>query len=150
MKPFRFRLQRLLDLRQKETKMAQNALGQAQAAARQAADWLAVAVANRTESGERLLTRRQKRMTALEWRHSAELHQALIDQEKLAAQRMNEALALEAQRRAELAEAERREKVLDRLRERRADEYRLAAEAYEQAEIDEMGQNMYREGGGRR
>ncbi|WP_374713364.1 hypothetical protein [Symbiobacterium terraclitae] len=150
MKRFRFRLQRLLEIREHETKLAQNSWVAARRAAQVAADQLRVASALRAESAERLLARRQGRMSVHEWRQSAELHEALVAQEWLAAERLADALREEEHRRQQLTEAERREKVLRRLRERRAEEYRRAVEAAEQAAIDEMAQNVFLEGGGRR
>lgn len=150
MKRFRFRLQRLLEIREHETKLAQNNWIAARQAAQVAAEQLRVASAQRAASAERLLARRQGRMSVHEWRQSTELHEALVAQEWLAAERLAAALREEERRRQEMTEAERREKVLRRLRERRAEEYRRAAEAAEQAAIDEMAQNVFLEGGGRR
>jgi len=150
MKRFRFRLQRLLEIRQQETKMALNNFAQARIATQTAARRLEAASARRAESAERLLARRQSRMTVLEWRQSAELHEALVAAEWLAAERLAAARQEEERRRWELTEAERREKVLERLRDRRAAEFERAMLAAEQAAIDEMAQTVYREGGGRR
>ncbi len=150
MKRFRFRLQRLLEIRQQETKVALNNFARARLATRAAAMRLEQAAARRAESAQRLLARRQGRMTVLEWRQSTELHEALVAAEWLAAEQLAAAQQEEERRRWELTEAERREKVLERLRDRRAAEFERAMLAAEQAEIDEMAQTVYREGGGRR
>ena len=78
MKRFRFRLQRLLEIRQQETKVALNNFARARLATRAAAMRLEQAAARRAESAQRLLARRQGRMTVLEWRQSTELHEALV------------------------------------------------------------------------
>jgi len=150
MKRFRFRLQRLLEIREHEKRLAQNNWVVARLAAQAAAEELKAASARRAASAERLLARRQGRMTVQEWRHWSEMHEALVAQERLAAERLAAALREEERRRQELTEAERREKALERLRDRRAEEFRQAAEAAEQAAIDEMAQNVFLEGGGRR
>lgn len=150
MKRFRFRLQRLLEIRQQETKVALNNFAQARLATQAAAKRLEVAAAQRAASAERLAARRQGRMTVQQWRQSAEMHEALVAAEWLAAERLAAAQQEEERRRRELTEAERREKVLERLRDRRAAEWRQAMAAAEQAAIDEMAQTVYREGGGRR
>ncbi|MFZ5826784.1 MAG: flagellar export protein FliJ [Bacillota bacterium] len=150
MKPFRFRLEKLLNVRQQQSKMAQNALALARVRTRQATAFLESARAERIASEERLLKRRTTRMTALEFRLAAQLHDAIIEREKQARQSLETALAEEARRREELMEAERREKTLDRLKERQAAAHRIEMEAWEQAQLDEMAQNIFREGGGRR
>lgn len=150
MKPFRFRLERLLNIRQQQSKLAQNALAQARMRSRQANAFLDAATADRMASEETLLKRRARRMTALEFTFAAQMHEAIFQREQQAHQTLEAALAEEAHRREELMEAERREKTLDRLRERQAEVHRSAVEAWEQAEIDEMAQNVFREGGGRR
>ena len=150
MKPFRFRLEKLLNVRQQQSKMAQNALALARVRTRQATAFLESAKAERIASEERLLKRRTKRMTALEFRLAAQLHDEMIEREKRARQSLETALAEEARRREELIEAERREKTLDRLKERQAEAHRIEMEAWEQAQLDEMAQNIFREGGGRR
>lgn len=150
MKPFRFRLEKLLNIRQQQSKMAQNALAVARVRTRQAYAHLESARADRINSEAALLAKRQRRMTMLEWQVSAQMHEALVEQEKAAEATLQGAHADESRRREELAEAERREKTLDRLKERQAEEHRYAMEAWEQSQIDEMAQNIYREGGGRR
>ena len=87
-------------------------------------------------------------MTVNEWVQLAEMHEALVAQERLAAERLAAALQEEDRRRRELTEAERRQKVLERLRERKAEEFRQAVEAAEQAAMDEMALTVVREGGG--
>ncbi|MEW8976794.1 MAG: flagellar export protein FliJ [Symbiobacterium sp.] len=148
MKRFRFRLERLLEIRQQETKLARQNLARARAAAQVAAHHLQVASNRRAASAERLLARRQRRMTVNEWVQLAEMHEALVAQERLAAERLAAALQEEDRRRRELTEAERRQKVLERLRERKAEEFRQAVEAAEQAAMDEMALTVVREGGG--
>jgi flagellar FliJ protein len=150
MKPFRFRLEKLLNIRQQQSKMAQNALAVAKFRTRQATVYLEAAKADRIASEQALLSRRQRRMNVLEWQLTAQLHEAMVEREKAAEAALQAALAEEARRREELAEAERKEKILDRLKERQAEAHRYAMEALEQAQIDEMAQNIYREGGGRK
>lgn len=150
MRPFGFRLEKLLTIRQQQSKMAQNALAQARIRSRQAVALLDSATAERAASEAALLQRRTRRMTALEWRLAAQMHDSMVERESQARQALEAARADEALRREELAEAERREKMLDRLKERQAEEHRYAMEAWEQAQIDEMAQNIFREGGGRR
>lgn len=148
MKPFRFRLEKLLTIREKETQRAQNALAIARLRRRQAATYLEQVRAERKASAAALLRRRQGRMTALEWRRTAELHEGLVEKERAAEAILREALAEEERRRQELTEAERREKSLERLKERRAEEYRLELAAWEQAQTDEVAQVVFRQGGG--
>lgn len=150
MKPFRFRLEKLLNIRQQQTKLAQNNLAQAQMRTRQTEALLAAAQAERLASEEALLAKRQRRMTALQWQLSTQLHEALIEREREAEAALAAARQHEEAKRAELAEAERKQKTLERLKERQFEEYRYAMEAWEQAQIDEMAQNIYREGGGLR
>jgi flagellar export protein FliJ len=150
MQPFRFRLEKLLNIRQQESKMAQNALALAIMRTRQAQAYLETARGERMASEQALLARRRRRMTLLEWQMSAQVHEAMVEREQAAEAALEAALAEEARRRKELEEAERRVKILDRLKDRRAEEYRYAMAAWEQSQIDEMAQNIYREGGGRR
>lgn len=150
MKPFRFRLEKLLNIRQQQSKLAKNALAQARIRSRQAATYLESARAERLASEQTLLKRRSRRMTALEWALADQVHDAVVQRERQAHQALEVARMEEERRRAELIDAERREKTLDRLKERRAEEHRYAMEAWEQAQIDEMGQNSFREGGRRR
>lgn len=150
MKPFRFRLEKLLNIRQQQSKMAQNALAVARMRRRQAEAHLAAITAERVASEEALMARRRRRMTMMEWQVSTEMHEAMVEREREAERALESAQAEEARRLLELAEAERREKTLDRLKERQAEEHRLAMEVIEQNQIDEMAQNIYREGGGRR
>jgi len=149
MKRFRFRLQRLLEIREQEKKTALHNFVQARQATQAAALRLEMAAARRAASAEELLARRQRRMTVQEWRWSAALHEALVAEEWLAAERLATAQQEEERRRRELTEAERRQKVLERLRDRRAAEFERAMLAAEQKAIDEMAQVVYREGGSR-
>ncbi len=150
MKPFRFRLEKVLNIRQRESVLAKNALAQARLRSRQAVAFLETARTERAASEQALLAKRQKRMITYEWILSAQMHDALVEREKQAQAALRAAREEEARRRELLAEAERREKVLDKLKERQAEEHRYQLEAYEQAQIDEMAQNIFREGGGRR
>lgn len=150
MKPFRFRLEKLLHIRQQQSKMAQNALAVAMSRTRKAMASLERSRAERIASETALLDRRLRRMTALEWQVTAQMHDVMVEREKAADAALRASMAEETRRRAELAEAERREKTLDRLKDQKAAEHRHLMEAWDQAQIDEMAQNIYREGGGRR
>lgn len=150
MKPFRFRLEKLLHIRQQQSKLAQNALAVARVRTRQAEAFLETATGERIASEQALLAKRRRRMTMMEWQLSAQMHEATIEREQAARAALQGALEEEARRRQELAEAERREKSIDRLKDRQAEEHRLAMESWEQSQIDEMAQNIYREGGGHR
>lgn len=150
MRPFRFRLEKLLTIRHHETRRAQNALAIARLKRRQAAAYLEQVRAERKASAAALMARRQRRMTALEWRRTAEEHEVLVRKERVAEAILREAQAEEERRRRELTEAERREKSLELLKERRLEEYRLEFLAWEQAQTDEVAQVVFRQGGGLR
>jgi len=150
LKPFRFRLEKVLNIRQRESMLAKNALAQARLRTRQAVAFLETSRSERAASEQALLVKRMKRMTTYEWIISTQMHESLVEREKQAMATLQNAEQEEAYRRELLAEAERREKVLDKLKERQEGEHRYQAEAYEQAQIDEMAQNIFREGGGRR
>jgi len=147
-KPFRFRLEKFLTIRQQETRRALNALAIARLRRRQAATYLEQVRAERRASAAALLRQRQSRMTALEWRRTAEIYDGLVQKERAAEAILKEALAEEERRRRDLTEAERREKTLERLKERREEEYRLELAAWEQKQTDEVAQVVFRQGGG--
>lgn len=150
MKSFRFKLEKVLNVREQESKLAMNALAVARIKSRQADALLETARQRRTESERILCQRRTQRMSVGNWIATSQLHDALVQAERSAAHVVLQSRIEEESRRTELMEAERRKKILDRLKERQYEAYRHAANAAEQAQIDEMAQNIYREGGGRR
>jgi flagellar FliJ protein len=147
-KPFRFNLEKVLKVRQRETLKAKQALAAAQLASGQA--WVALekARAERVAFEAEWEERRKQRMPAREWMEASQRHEALMKAEKAAAEALHQALAVVAQRRAELEEAERREKALDRLREQQYEAHAYEMRQLEQAEMDEIAQAMRRTQGG--
>jgi flagellar FliJ protein len=143
-KPFRFNLEKVLKVRQLETLKAKQALAEAQLLAGQA--WAASeqARAARVAFEGEMERRRSRRITAGEWAALSEQHDQLTAREKEAARRLHEALALVAERRSQLEEAQRREKALEKLREQQFEAYLHEEQLAEQAEVDEMAQNLSR------
>lgn len=150
MKAFRFKLEKVLNVREQQSKLAMNALAVARLKSRQADALLETARQRRSESEQVLCQRRAQRMSVGNWIATSQLHDLLVQAERSAAQVVLQSRMEEERRRTEMMEADRRKKILDRLKERQYEAYRHAANAAEQALIDEMAQNIYREGGGRR
>jgi len=138
-KRFRFSLEKVLRLRSQETEQAKRALGAAlaaEAAARAAAEEARQVLARRTEEAA---TAERTGMTAFEFASLRTYLTFLQRQLEAAGTALAGAIALTQRRRLELLAVRRREKALEKLRERRFDQYRLEGLQQEQKELDEYG-----------
>lgn len=139
MKRFRFSLEKVLRLRSQETEQAKRALGQAvaaEAAARSATDEVREALRLRTEEAT---VRERGGLTAFEFASFRTYVIFLQRQLEAAEAALAQAVALTRRRRLELLAVRRRERALEKLRERRLDQYRLESLREEQKELDEYG-----------
>lgn len=152
MQPFRFSLEKVLTVRSHQTQAAQQVYMQAQQAADKAHEQVLGARSDRRSHEERLLNRGAGGVTVREWLFLNEGLEGyrLVEQE--AVRFHQERLARAADRRVELQEARRREKALEKLKERHREAHVELELAREQATLDEMAQTMQRraEGGGGR
>ncbi len=126
-KVFRFRLDRVLDLRRLHEKMKKKELAQTRAAVtRQQNDMLQLLI--RLDQGKGV---------------SRDLRKEKIDMTSLRMQEQH-LNGLMRSKLAELAEASKKVRVLERLREKRKAEYMLELGREEQKFLDEVAQNMTR------
>ena len=139
MKRFRFSLEKVLRLRSQETEQAKRALGKAladEAAARSAAAEARLVLGQRTEEAA---TAERVGMTAFEFASLRTFLTFLQRQLEAAEAELNEAILITQRRRVELLAVRRREKALEKLRERRFEQYRQESLQEEQKELDEYG-----------
>lgn len=140
MQRFRFALEKVMRLRAQETDVAKRALGealQAEMAARQA---LAEALERRSRATLDAVNRETAGGIAAHEFASVRTHLSFLGKQVDEARRLL-AGAEEAtrQRRVALLEARRREKVLEKLREHRLEQYQAELLREEQKEFDEYG-----------
>lgn len=149
MKPFRFQLEKVLTVREMQSLSAQEALGAAQAARREAQERLAEAAARRRAYVTDLEQRRRTGMPAWEWVITSRRLDQLSREEQAAVERLHAALEAVSLCRGKLAEAKQQEEVLVRLRERHQEVHRQVALLEDQARTDEMAQvvRLVRKGG---
>jgi flagellar FliJ protein len=136
---FRFSLEKVLRLRSQETEQAKRALGQAvtaEEAVRQAMEAAQALLRMRTDQA---VARERLGFSAFEFStlrtHLAYLNRCAGEAEEALAR----ARAITQQRRLELLRARRQERVLEKLREHRLQQYNLEALREEQKEFDEYG-----------
>lgn len=139
MKRFHFALEKVLRLRNQETEQAKRALARAiaeEAAAREAAEAARTVLAERTaEAG----LREQAGLTAYEF-GIFRTHLAHLQRQVAAADlAVLDAAGQTQQRRLALLETRRRERAMEKLKERRLEQYQLEALREEQKELDEYG-----------
>lgn len=139
MKRFSFRLEKLLRLRSQQTEQAKRALAAAMAAEEQSRQQMQQL---HTQLNARLVEIRQKERAGLVAFDFATLRthvrflQGRFDQ---ALEHLKAAEEFTAQKRLELIEARRRERALERLRERKLEVYTQELLKEEQKELDEFG-----------
>lgn len=139
MKRFLFRLEKVLRLRQQETDQSRRALGQAlavEADARRAVDEAAAALQARLTE---VRHKEHAGVTAFDFA-ALRTHVQYLQRGRDAAEAaLAEAQALTHRRRDELLAARKKEKALEKLRERRLVQYTQEALAEEQKELDAYG-----------
>lgn len=147
MKRFRFSLERVLRLRSQETEQAKRALGAAIAAeeaARQVAEAARFALVQSTAG---VHARERAGLTPFEF-GSLRLHIVALQRRLEAAEaELTGAQALTRQRRQELMVARKKERALEKLRERRLEQHTLESLREEQKELDEYGKRLGLNGG---
>lgn len=142
MKRFQFPLEKVLKLRGQETEQAKRSLGRAMAAeeaARQAVVAAQIALAERLEATAGL---EKAGMTAFAFASQRVYLAYLQSQVEEAEAYLSAARAETARRRMALLAARQREKALQRLRERRFEQYTLESLREEQKELDEFGSRL--------
>lgn len=146
MQRFRFRLQRLLHLRHKETEAARNALEATLAEWRRADEALRLAESEQSCWRLELQALQQRGMPAGEWALAQRSDQVLAD--RLAVTAVAAAAAQERVQaaRTALQAAEMRSEVLERLRARQFAAHALAARREEQAELDAVALSRFSHG----
>lgn len=138
MRRFRFRLDRLLALRQRESEAARQALARtlaAEAAARGV--WERLEQRKAADLAE--LLDRPGGMQAPELAQRRQHLAALVQAAVQASGQLAAAVAATAAQREALARARQRQRTLERLRERRLAEHGQAAGRQEQADLDDWG-----------
>lgn len=150
MKPFRFKLEKVLRIRERETMLAKNNLSVALHEADRARAALEQAINQRKVFEAEMSERMKHRITAQQLSFTAMQHETFMESEAAAGDGLRQALEVVATRRAELVAAERRQKTLEKLRERRLEQWRYEAGVEEQNLTDEMAQTQMRrvKGGG--
>ncbi|MDB4897673.1 MAG: hypothetical protein JWN15_3935 [Firmicutes bacterium] len=139
MKRFTFSLDKVLKLRSQETEQAKRALALALSALDQAQQRAMMAHQELADRTEEASIREQTGITAAEFgtlrSYLAFLQRAVAQAE----QQVSMAEQVVGQRREALMAARQRERVLERLRERRLEQYTLEALVEEQKVLDELG-----------
>jgi len=133
---FRFRLQRLLELREQKEQEAAGAVAGAQSAADAARDALASLDALRSAGRDRLLVAQGATDSAGELRAMAFMLEQLDRHAESATERVTDAEGVLAAREEDLRAAFRDRRVLDRLRERAVDEWRHAETQQDRQTMD--------------
>ncbi|MCX6640548.1 MAG: flagellar export protein FliJ [bacterium] len=139
MKKFKFRLERVVDVRKTKEKECQRELAVSQAEYQRQLRRLEEAAEDSAHSSEKLRQALTKSATAgdLKLMHGWRMWQA----EELRAQAYRtEAQECEVEEKREaLIQASKDKKILEKLKERRQEEYRIEAEKETQAFLDELG-----------
>jgi flagellar protein FliJ len=138
-KRFRFSLERVLKLRSQETEAAKRALARALSAEELARIRVLEAQAALTTRTEEAQMREQVGLTAAEFGAVRSFLAFLQRDLARAVQQLSLVRQVTEQRRRELMAARKRERALEKLRERRLDAYTLEVLREEQKELDEFG-----------
>lgn len=138
MKRFQFSLQKLLGLRHQETEQAKRNLAGALAAEAMAKDRLEQTQAR---LAERVAQAAIAAYSVATYRQDRDWIRFLQGEVERAEQYLREAEAETARLRQLLLVARQRERILEKLRERRLEAYQLEALQAEQRELDERGQS---------
>jgi flagellar FliJ protein len=138
-KRFRFSLERVLRLRSQETEQVKRALGKAVAAEATARGLVSEARAELVRRTEEAGQRERSGLTAFEFASLRTFVTFLQRQLEAAELRLADAVAETQRRRLALLGARRKERALEKLRERRLEQYQLEALQQEQKELDEYG-----------
>jgi flagellar FliJ protein len=138
-KRFRFSLEKVLRLRAQETEQAKRALAQAMGAEAAAAEALSEARETLQHRTAEATAQERAGLVAAEFGALRNYLIFLQRQVEAAEAALGAAKALTQQRRLELLRARRRERALEKLRERRFAQYQLEAMREEQKELDEYG-----------
>lgn len=139
MKRFAFRLEKLLRLRSQQTDQAKRAFGVALAQEAEAERALLEARETLAARLAQVGQRERAGLSAFEFGNLRSYVKFLDRQVEEAAGRLATAREQTAVRRAQLLEARRRERALEKLKERRQEAYTLEALREEQKELDEFG-----------
>lgn len=136
---FRFRLQRLLDLREQEVRRRRAELAEAQAAAAAAAAAARATEEQRRAAAAAWLARAGLGARPWEWELARGHLEGLRGRVAALRAEAEEWAAEEGRRRARVVAARAGQRSLERLRERQAEAHRLEVGRVEQAVLDEMG-----------
>ncbi|HYF78518.1 MAG TPA: flagellar export protein FliJ [Symbiobacteriaceae bacterium] len=139
MKRFRFSLERVLRLRGQETEQAKRELGRALAAEAQARAAVAEARSELVRRTDEAGQRERSGLTAYEFASLRTYVTFLQRQLEATELRLTEAVDETQRRRLALLGARRKERALEKLRERRLEQYQLESLQQEQKELDEYG-----------
>lgn len=139
MKRFQFSLQKLLGLRHQETEQAKRNLAAALASEAMAKDRLEQA---QSRLAERVALAAAGGQSVAAYRQDREWIRFLQGEVERAEAHLHEAEAETARLRQLLLVARQRERILEKLRERRLEAYQLEALLEEQRELDERGQTQ--------
>ena len=139
MKRFRFSLEKVLKLRTQEQEQAKRALAQAmavEASARQALEDVRARLQQRASEAGAL---ERAGLSVFEFANFRHYVAFLQGEEKRYAEELARAEQMTQKRRLALLEARRREKALEKLKERRLEQYQQESLRHEQKELDEYG-----------
>lgn len=143
---FRFRLQRLLDLRQKAEQAKARELAEAQDAAEQAREQRD-ALARLEEASREEIARTHDALPRVGHLHQLGMVlQSLEQRVEVAHEQVNEAENIVSGARQALEQAARNRKVLDRLKEKQADMWRTGEQQRDRQLMDEIALNRFARG----
>ncbi len=135
---FRFRLERLLDLRRAKEGAAQRALAEARRAVEEEARRLAELLAEEEQGRRAARELRQGVLDLGALRRQDGYHDAIERRIRTSRERLRELGTIEQEKRQALTEAMKAVKVLERVRERRLAEWTRAEEREERKFLDEV------------
>lgn len=147
MKPFRFRLDRLLTLRENEVTAAQFVLARAMAQEETSERALVAATALRRQRLREMAALEQSGTTGAELAHSRRYIEALGQAQAVAESLLAAARAEVDRCRAELIARQQDSRTLDKLKAARREAYRAEGEGAHQREVDDLAAGRLRGAG---
>lgn len=140
-KKFRFRLQKVLELRTDEADLARVSFGEAAAARRKKEE----EIEDKERYYQHVLSVDRQGTTSVRAIESQWYHARAVQAEIALLKRQHtQLLEIEEVKRAELAEAMKKQKILEKLKEHKQEEYTREADREEQKFLDDLSQNRGR------
>jgi flagellar FliJ protein len=143
MRSFRFGLQKVLELREEEEQNRARALADAERRAEEARRQLDYVRQIRAEEAEKLMRAHTEGCSVGQLRNLGQVIEQLTARVEHAEERYDEAAAVVRSTREELVSAMQDRRVMDQLRDRKHDAWRLALRGAESKQMDELAIGMY-------